>query len=163
MKPTTSRATIAISNTVPIPGWLQRTRASSAIPATANSRPRLWTATNSSAGFGGYPASPAFRRAPATPADANESLTETITYDTLNRFASATVSHNIAPVKSFICDASFAVIGEEGGGSNPVRGRKRAGTFAVRWRVAEQTGVRMFAGVHANVMPPLGTISSIAR
>jgi len=40
-----------------------------------------------------------------TRSDANESLTETLTYDTLNRLASATVSQNIAPVKSFTYDA----------------------------------------------------------
>src|SRR5579872_6923938 len=39
-----------------------------------------------------------------TRADANESLTETLTYDTLNRLASATVSQNIASVKTFSYD-----------------------------------------------------------
>jgi hypothetical protein len=40
-----------------------------------------------------------------TRADANENLTETFTYDALNRVTSATVSQNIAPVKSFAYDA----------------------------------------------------------
>ena len=40
-----------------------------------------------------------------TRADANENLTETFTYDTLNRVTSATVSQNIAPVKTFAYDA----------------------------------------------------------
>jgi len=40
-----------------------------------------------------------------TRADTNESLTETFTYDILNRVTSATVSQNVAPVKSFTYDA----------------------------------------------------------
>jgi RHS repeat-associated protein len=40
-----------------------------------------------------------------TRADANENLTETFTYDNLNRVTSATVSQNIAPVKTFAYDA----------------------------------------------------------
>jgi len=40
-----------------------------------------------------------------TRADANENLTETFTYDNLNRMTSATVSQNIAPVKTFAYDA----------------------------------------------------------
>jgi YD repeat-containing protein len=39
-----------------------------------------------------------------TRADANTSLTETLTYDSLNRLTSATVSQNIAPVKTFSYD-----------------------------------------------------------
>jgi uncharacterized protein RhaS with RHS repeats len=39
-----------------------------------------------------------------TRADANESLTETLTYDTLNRLTKATVSASIAPVKNFTYD-----------------------------------------------------------
>jgi RHS repeat-associated protein len=37
--------------------------------------------------------------------DSNESLTETLTYDNLNRLTSATVSQNVAPVKTFTYDA----------------------------------------------------------
>ncbi len=40
-----------------------------------------------------------------TRADANESLTETFTYDNLNRVTSATVSQSVAPVKLFAYDA----------------------------------------------------------
>ncbi len=40
-----------------------------------------------------------------TRADANESLTETLTYDTLNRITSATVSAGVAPVKTFSYNA----------------------------------------------------------
>jgi hypothetical protein len=40
-----------------------------------------------------------------TRADANESLTETFTYDTLNRVTSATVGQSVAPVKTFSYDA----------------------------------------------------------
>jgi hypothetical protein len=40
-----------------------------------------------------------------TRADANESPTETFTYDTLNRVTSATVSQSVAPVKTFSYDA----------------------------------------------------------
>jgi hypothetical protein len=40
-----------------------------------------------------------------TRADANENLTETFTYDNLNRVTSATVSQNIAPLKTFAYDA----------------------------------------------------------
>ncbi len=40
-----------------------------------------------------------------TRADANESLTETLTYDDLNRITSATVSANIAPEKTFSYNA----------------------------------------------------------
>jgi RHS repeat-associated protein len=40
-----------------------------------------------------------------TRADANENLTETFTYDNINRVTSATVSQNIAPVKTFAYDA----------------------------------------------------------
>jgi len=40
-----------------------------------------------------------------TRADANESLTETFTYDNLNRVTSATVSQSVAPVKNFTYDA----------------------------------------------------------
>lgn len=36
---------------------------------------------------------------------ANENLTETFTYDNLNRVTSATVSQNIAPVKNVVYDA----------------------------------------------------------
>jgi RHS repeat-associated protein len=36
--------------------------------------------------------------------DSNESLTETLTYDNLNRLTSATVSQNVAPVKTFTYD-----------------------------------------------------------
>jgi RHS Repeat len=39
-----------------------------------------------------------------TRADANESLTETLTYDNLNRLTQATVSASIAPVKTFTYD-----------------------------------------------------------
>jgi hypothetical protein len=39
-----------------------------------------------------------------TRSDANESLTETLTYDNLNRLTQATVSANIAPVKTFTYD-----------------------------------------------------------
>jgi RHS repeat-associated protein len=39
-----------------------------------------------------------------TRADTNESLTETLTYDNLNRLTSATVSQNVAPVKTFAYD-----------------------------------------------------------
>ncbi len=39
-----------------------------------------------------------------TRTDANTSLTETLTYDTLNRLTSATVSQNITPVKTFSYD-----------------------------------------------------------
>jgi YD repeat-containing protein len=42
--------------------------------------------------------------ADVTRADANESLTETLTYDTLNRLTSATVSANMAPEKTFSYD-----------------------------------------------------------
>jgi RHS Repeat len=40
-----------------------------------------------------------------TRADANENLTETFTYDNLNRVTSATVSQSVAPVKTFAYDA----------------------------------------------------------
>jgi RHS repeat-associated protein len=40
-----------------------------------------------------------------TRADANESLTETFTYENLNRVTSATVSQSVAPVKNFAYDA----------------------------------------------------------
>jgi hypothetical protein len=40
-----------------------------------------------------------------TRADANESPTETLTYDNLNRLTSATVSANIAPEKTFSYNA----------------------------------------------------------
>jgi RHS repeat-associated protein len=40
-----------------------------------------------------------------TRADANENLTETFAYDNINRVTSATVSQNIAPVKTFAYDA----------------------------------------------------------
>ena len=40
-----------------------------------------------------------------TRSDANESLTETLTYDNLNRLTSATVSANIATTKTFTHDA----------------------------------------------------------
>jgi uncharacterized protein RhaS with RHS repeats len=40
-----------------------------------------------------------------TRADANENLTETFTYDVLNRMTSAQVSQNIAPLKSFAYNA----------------------------------------------------------
>ena len=40
-----------------------------------------------------------------TRADANESLTETLTYDDLNRITSATVSANVAPEKTFSYNA----------------------------------------------------------
>jgi RHS Repeat len=39
-----------------------------------------------------------------TRADANESLTETLTYDNLNRLTQATASASIAPVKTFTYD-----------------------------------------------------------
>jgi YD repeat-containing protein len=39
-----------------------------------------------------------------TRSDSNESLTETLTYDNLNRLTSATVSQNVAPVKTFAYD-----------------------------------------------------------
>jgi RHS repeat-associated protein len=41
---------------------------------------------------------------PLTRSDSNESLTETLTYDNLNRLTSATVSQNVAPVKTFSYD-----------------------------------------------------------
>jgi YD repeat-containing protein len=39
-----------------------------------------------------------------TRSDSNENLTETLTYDNLNRLTSATVSQNVAPVKTFTYD-----------------------------------------------------------
>jgi hypothetical protein len=47
-----------------------------------------------------------------TRSDANESLTETLTYDNLIRLTSATVSANIAPTKTFTHDVIGNLLSE---------------------------------------------------
>jgi RHS repeat-associated protein len=52
-----------------------------------------------------------------TRADTNESLTETFTYDNINRVTSATVSASVAPVKLFAYDAIGNLLSKSGVGN----------------------------------------------
>ena len=52
-----------------------------------------------------------------TRADSNENLSESVTYDALNRMISATIASNIAPVKNFTYDALGNLTGKSDVGS----------------------------------------------